>query len=88
MRDDRYGVDPVPHVPKLTNAQIARQKAEFKKNSMAMKRKMLEQPEGRKYIPADENGEPIWDEKKNGQFVVLVVKINKGDGLTEYGEVG
>jgi len=54
---------------------------------MDMKRAMLKQPEARKYIPVDARGEPVWDEKKNGQFVVLVVRINKGDGLTEYGQV-
>jgi hypothetical protein len=54
---------------------------------MDMKRAMLKEPEASKSIPVDARGEPIWDEKKNGQWVVMVHKINKGDGLTEYGEV-
>ncbi|KAF2832327.1 hypothetical protein CC86DRAFT_366155, partial [Ophiobolus disseminans] len=82
-----YGVDVLPHIPTLTKSQIAHQKAEFKRNSMAMKRQMLKQPEARRVIPVDAKGEPIWDEKQNGQYVVMVTKINKGDGLTEYGNV-
>jgi hypothetical protein len=54
-----------------------------KRESMKLKREMLKHAEGRRIIPGDAQSEPVWDEAKNGQFVVLVVKINKGDGLTE-----
>lgn len=44
-------------------------------------------PEARKYIPVDEKGEPIWREEVNGEFVVIVMKIDKGRGLNEFGRV-
>jgi hypothetical protein len=81
-------VDPTPWLPVLTKEQIEHGKAEFKAQSMELKRAMLkEYPEGRQYIPIDAYGEPVWDEKVHGQYAVLVVEINKGDGLTEYGPV-
>ncbi|KAF2111381.1 hypothetical protein BDV96DRAFT_690299 [Lophiotrema nucula] len=82
-----YGADPTNYIPSLTPAQEAKRKAEFKKNSMAMKRQMLKHPEGRKAIRVDTRGDPLWDEEINGQFVVIVTRINKGDGLTEYGDI-
>jgi hypothetical protein len=81
-------VDPTPWLPALTKEQIEKSKAEFKVQSMNLKRAMLkEHPEGRQYIPVDADGEPVWDEAVHGQYAMLVVKINKGDGLTEYGPV-
>lgn len=84
----RYGIDPRPWLPVLTEAQIEQRKAEFKQQSMKLKLAMLkESPEAREYIPVDRSGQPIWDEKKHGEYVVIVVKINKGDGLTEFGSI-
>ncbi|KAF2134011.1 hypothetical protein P153DRAFT_427887 [Dothidotthia symphoricarpi CBS 119687] len=82
-----YGVNPGPYIPTLSKEELTRRKAIFKKNSMDLKRAMLKSAEGRKVIPVDDDGEPLWDDAVNGQFVVLVDKINKGDGLTEYGRV-
>lgn len=53
--------------------------------TMKMQRQMLKHSEGRKYIPVDARGEPIWNEAKNGEFCVLLVKIDKGRGLQEFG---
>lgn len=44
---------------------------------------MLQEPAAREYIKVDEKGEPLWDEVKNGRYVVLVTKLRKGDGLDE-----
>jgi len=55
--------------------------------SMKMMRKMLNFPGGRNYIPVDARGQNVWDEVKNGEFVVLVVKIDKGRGLQAFGRV-
>lgn len=44
-------------------------------------------PEARAYVPVDGNGEPAWDESINGEFALIVVKIDKGSGLTEFGRV-
>jgi hypothetical protein len=79
----RHGANPITFLPNFTQAQLERNKAEFKRNSTKIKRAILKLPEGRKYIPVDAQGVPVWDEAKNGQFVVIVVKIHKGDGLTE-----
>lgn len=38
-------------------------------------------------IKVDALGEPIWDESINGEFVVIVVKVDNGDGLNEFGMV-
>lgn len=54
---------------------------------MKIKREMLKMPEARAYIPVDARGQPLWDEKKNGQFALVVVKIDKADGLKEFGPV-
>jgi hypothetical protein len=83
----RYGIDPTSWLLVMTQIQIEHCKAVYNKDSLRMKREMLKHPESRPYIPVDKHGEPIWDEKINGQYTVLVVKINKGDGLTEYGEI-
>jgi hypothetical protein len=50
---------------------------------MELKRAMLQQPEARKYIPVDSQGEPVWDESINGRYVVAVTKLKKGSGLEE-----
>lgn len=81
-----YGVNPIPCLPPPpTMEEEAQQKAEFKEKSLATKREMLKHAETRKYIPTGPKGEPVWDEKKMGQFALLVVKIDKGDGLDEFG---
>lgn len=85
-----YGVPwkyfPTPR-PEWTGAKAEAMKAEFKEQSLKLKREMLKMPEARNYIPVDSKGDIIWDEEKNGRFSVLVVKIDKGDGLREFGEV-
>jgi hypothetical protein len=83
----RYGVNPIPYLPPPpTKEQAEARKAAFKKESMKLKRELLKMPEARSYIPVDEKGEPIWNEEINGEFVVLV-KIDKGRGLKEFGRV-
>lgn len=52
-----------------------------------MMREMLKYPETRSFIPVDARGEPVWDEAKNGEFYVIVVKIGKERGLQELGRV-
>lgn len=77
-----YGIDPVPCLPPpLNKEEEAQQKAGFKNKSLETKREMLKHGEAGKYIPVNRKGEPIWDEKKNGQFDLIVVKIDKEDGL-------
>jgi len=56
---------------------------QFKAKSLELKRAMLQQPEARKFIPVDDQGEPIWDESVDGRYVVLVTKLKKGSGLEE-----
>ncbi|KXG46317.1 uncharacterized protein PGRI_051730 [Penicillium griseofulvum] len=81
-----YGVNPVPFLPPApTLAEIMDRKIKFKIASMEKLRQMLKHPEIRKLIPVDARGEPIWDEAKHGEFCVLVVKIDKGRGLEEFG---
>ena len=86
-----YGV-PWTYLPtpatEETGPTAAHRKAVFKQKSLDMKRAMLKLPDGKKYIPVDDRGEPIWDEAKNGQFALIVVKIDKGEGLQEFGRVG
>lgn len=48
---------------------------------------MLKHPEARAVTPVDSRGELIWDDAKNGQFVLIVVKIDKDQGLLEFGRV-
>ena len=54
---------------------------------MELKREVLKTSVGRQHVPVDSKGDPVWDDAINGEFVVLLVKINKGDGLTEFGRV-
>jgi hypothetical protein len=58
-------------------------KLEYKTRSLEMMRAMLQQPEARQYIRVDNQGEPVWDESRNGRYVVLVTKLKKGSGLEE-----
>lgn len=82
-----YGVNPIPYLTPPTAEEVEQRKISFKRESLKMKREMLKNPEARKYIPVDENGEPIWDEKKHGEFALIVVKIDKDEGLEEFGGV-
>ncbi|OAG09879.1 uncharacterized protein CC84DRAFT_1213256 [Paraphaeosphaeria sporulosa] len=83
-----YGVDPRPWLPVLSKAQLLQRKAMFKAKSLELKRAMLKSdPEAQKVIPVDSKGEPVWDEKIHGEYVVQVVKVSKEDGVTEYGTV-
>jgi hypothetical protein len=88
----RFGCDPLlaaPPTPRtLAEIALAARKEElgkqqFKANSMKLKRAMLQDPEARKYIPVDSQGEPVWDESINGRYVVIVTKLKKGSGLEE-----
>jgi len=81
-----YGVNPLPYLKEKSAAEIEEQKAVYKEAALKMKRELLK-TEARPYIKTDARGEPLWDESIDGEFVVLVVKINKGDGLTEYNQV-
>lgn len=84
----RYGVNPVPYLPPPPKpAEVTARRAAYKGLMMELKREMLKPPEGRKYIPVDAHGEPVRDEAKDGEFVVLVVKIYKRRGLEEFGRV-
>lgn len=86
--ESRFGVDPAPYLPILTQVQIQQHKAEFKAKSLGLKRMMLGTiPNARKYIPVDSEGEPIYNEEVDGEYAVRVFKISKGDGVTEYGLV-
>ncbi|KAF7196030.1 hypothetical protein HII31_02656 [Pseudocercospora fuligena] len=73
--------------PDWTGPEAEALKAEFKEQGLKFKQTLLEHPDAKKYIPTDDNGEIIWNEEKNGQFAVMVHKIDKQDGLTEFGEV-
>lgn len=83
----RYGVNPIPYLPNLSPEQVEMRKAEYKRGAIQLKRELLKTPEGRQHVRVDRRGEPVWDEAVNGEFVVLVVKTNKGDGLTEFGRI-
>ncbi|KAF2491925.1 hypothetical protein BU16DRAFT_564406 [Lophium mytilinum] len=86
--DAEYGVNPIPFLKKATPEQVEARKATFKIKSMKMLREMWNGvPEAREVIPVDSFGEPIWDESKNGEFVLIVVKIDKESGLKEFGSV-
>jgi len=50
---------------------------------MGLKRAMLQHPEARKFIPVDNEGNPVWDESINSRYVVKVAKLKKGSGLEE-----
>ena len=86
-----YGV-PWTYLPtpatEMTGPEAAHKKALHKQKSLQMKRAMLKTAEGRRIIPVDDRGEPIWDEAKNGQFALIVVRIDKNEGLQEFGRVG
>ena len=82
-----YGVNPLPYVKEPTAELVERRGAIYKEGMMKIKQLMLEKAEVRQYIKVDGRGIPIWDEAVNGEFTMLVVKINKGDGLMEYGTV-
>jgi len=56
---------------------------QHKAKSMGLKRAMLQHPEARKFIPVDNEGNPVWDESINGRYVVNVAKLKKGSGLEE-----
>ncbi len=79
-----YGINPLPYFKEPTIAEAEKRRAVYKEGMMKIKRKMMKTPEGRGYIPVDGRGNPVWDEAVNGEFTMLVVKINKGNGLTEY----
>ncbi|KAI6085164.1 hypothetical protein F4821DRAFT_241296 [Hypoxylon rubiginosum] len=83
-----YGVPwtylPTPG-PERTGPEAEAMKAKFKEQSLFLKRKISKTEEGRKLIPVDKHGNVIWDEERNGQFAVIVVKIDKGDGYQEFG---
>lgn len=83
-----YGVDPLLYRQEDGAEYWEQRRRVYKENSMKLKREALKQAVGRQYIKVDGRGEPIWDEEMNGEFAELVVRINKGDGLTEYGRVG
>ncbi|KAK4539929.1 hypothetical protein LTR36_009971 [Oleoguttula mirabilis] len=85
-----YGVNPIPYLPPPpAPAELEARKAEFRASSMAMKREMLVKlSDARAYIPVDARGELVWSEAEHGEFAVLVVKIDKGRGLQEFGSVG
>lgn len=72
-----YGVDPLPYFVEKTELEKEERKRKFKQESMKLKREMLKTEMGRRYIPTDASGEPVWDEAVNGEFVVLVEKIPK-----------
>ena len=83
-----YGVNPIPFLPPPpTQAEADARKASFKEKSLGVKRELLKNSEARPYIPVDARGEPVWDEEKNGEFVVIVVRTDKGRGLSEFGTV-
>ncbi|KAI9708402.1 MAG: hypothetical protein M1828_003000 [Chrysothrix sp. TS-e1954] len=89
--ESEYGVPlrylPVPTIEEI-GPEAEKRKAAFKAESLKVKRQMLrESPESRKFIPTDGKGEPLWSENVNGQFALLVVKIDKGEGLKEFGNV-
>jgi hypothetical protein len=51
-----------------------------------IKRKTLKHSESRNYILINGNGELIWNEKKHGEFALIVIKLTRM-GLKEFGEV-
>lgn len=77
---------PVPY-NELPTQEIEARKVAFKREDMKVKREMLKHPEARSVIPVDSRGEPVWDDAKNGQFVLIVVRIDKYQGLQEFGRV-
>ncbi|KPI35966.1 uncharacterized protein AB675_10467 [Cyphellophora attinorum] len=83
-----YGVNPLPYeVVESEETRKERQEVYAKNLGEGKKKILLRAPEARKYIQLDAKGEPVFDEKVHGEFTVLVVKIKKGDGLTEFGRV-
>jgi hypothetical protein len=82
-----YGVNPLRYWKDPSPAEVEARKAAHKKGALEVKRELLKTTEGRTNIKTNARGEPLWDDDVHGEFVVLVVKINKGDGLTEYGRI-
>ena len=84
-----YGVPhqylPTPATEKNGWEPEARKKV-FEVNSLRIKKARLKTPAA-KYVPVNEKGVPLWDETQDGEFAVTVVKIDKEDGLREFGEV-
>ncbi|CAJ2504290.1 Uu.00g116840.m01.CDS01 [Anthostomella pinea] len=79
---------PTPPGPERTWPEAEAVKAAYKTKSLKMTRTMRQQiAEARALIPVDGNGDVVWDEAKNDQYAMLVVRIDKGDGLREFGEV-
>lgn len=63
-------------------AELERRKATYKREMMAMMRLMRK--EGAP-IPMDlKTGDVAWDDEKNGEFVVLVTRVDKETGLKEF----
>jgi hypothetical protein len=86
-----YSINPVPIVDS-DSGPTAKMKEErrraFKEQSLKLKKVILStNPDAAKYIKVDARGEPIWDDRINGEFTVIVVKIDKGNGLKEFGSV-
>lgn len=77
---------PVPYNERPAE-EIEVRKASFKRDGMKLQRQMLKVPEAREFIPVDSQGEPVWDDAINGQFTLIVVKIDKDRGLQEFGRV-
>ncbi|KAJ5154805.1 uncharacterized protein N7500_010244 [Penicillium coprophilum] len=81
-----YGVNTVPFLPSLpTPAEVEERKTKFKIESMEKLRHMLKNLGIRTLISVDAHGEPIWDEAKHGEFCVLVMMVDKGRGLEDFG---
>ncbi|KIK67560.1 hypothetical protein GYMLUDRAFT_257417 [Collybiopsis luxurians FD-317 M1] len=86
--EEEYGVDPIPFLPPPpSKAEERARKAKFREGSLKLKREMLRNEKTRAHIRVDAHGEPIYSEEIGGQFALIVVKIDKGSGLTEFGEV-
>jgi hypothetical protein len=83
-----YGVNPLPYEVVETEEERMRRQAVYRQGLGEVKKILRGKvQEARGLIPVDEKGEPVFDEKVNGEFAVLVVKIDKGDGLREFGRV-
>lgn len=72
-----------PDSPKRVAQQAQRAKA-FKKEKMRVLR--IAARSGYGAVEVDARGEPIWNEQKHGEFVVIATRIDKHTGL-EVGDV-
>ena len=82
-----YEVNPLSYVKEPTPKEAERRRAACKVGSLKLKQEILKTGDGSRYVKVEARGNPVWDEASHEEFTLLVVKINRGNGMTAYGNV-